>query len=133
MDTWQFVILVVIVNSAIWSYFDASRQRDTFQIGVGPGGQPPHTWASAILVLWPVFMALYLRARSMAQLAEPRSGPPPRFKAGGFNLSAPDGATSFAPETSWSFEAGAKSRTSWLVSIAGEVVLTPVRPGKGEG
>ena len=88
METWHFVVLVLVVNSAIWSYFDASRQRDAFKIGVGPGGHPPHAWASWIFLLIPVGLPLYLRARAAAQLAEPRIGPPPRFKTTGFNFYA---------------------------------------------
>ena len=32
------------------------------------------------------------------------------FKAGGFNLDAPEGLVSYSPETSWTFEAGLKTR-----------------------
>ncbi|MEM1178769.1 MAG: hypothetical protein AAGM22_10530, partial [Acidobacteriota bacterium] len=86
METWHFLVMVIVVNSAIWTFFDASRQRDAFHIGVGPSGRPPHLWASWVLLLMPVGFTLYLQARGTAQLAEPRPGPPPRFTTSGFNF-----------------------------------------------
>ncbi|MEO1370601.1 MAG: hypothetical protein AAFX50_25745, partial [Acidobacteriota bacterium] len=80
------MVMLIVVNSAIWTYFDASRHRDAFHVGVGPDGRPPHTWASWVLLFIPVGLPLYVRARGAARLTEPRPGPPPRFKAGGFNF-----------------------------------------------
>ncbi|MEM8996449.1 MAG: hypothetical protein AAGF23_16805, partial [Acidobacteriota bacterium] len=86
METWHFLVMLMVVNSAIWTYFDASRHRDEFHVGVGPDGRPPHTWASWVLLFMPAGLPLYVRARNAARLTEPRPGPPPLFKAGGFNF-----------------------------------------------
>ena len=84
METWHFLILLVIVNSAIWVYFAASRARDEFHIGIGPDGTPPHTWAAWVFLLWPVMLPKFIDARQKAGLAERREGPPPRFTTGSY-------------------------------------------------
>ncbi|MEM8930028.1 MAG: hypothetical protein AAGE94_02570 [Acidobacteriota bacterium] len=88
MAFWQFALLLLIVNSAIWTHFDAAKLRDNFQLGSGPRGLPPHRWSAMVFLFWPVAFPLYLRERQQASLAEPRSGPPPRFVIGGLDAFA---------------------------------------------
>ena len=79
MSFWFFLCLLIVVNSAIWVYFDASRLRDSRHTGIGPHGTPPQTWAAMTFLAWPVAFPYYLSKRVSSLNLEERSGPPPRF------------------------------------------------------
>lgn len=79
MSFWFFLCLLIVVNSAIWVYFDASRLRDSRHTGIGPHGTPPQTWAAMTFLAWPIVFPYYLSKRPLSLDLEERSGPPPRF------------------------------------------------------
>ena len=88
MSTWFFLCLLVVVNSAIWVFFDASRLRDSRHAGVGPLGTPPQTWAAMVFLVWPIAFPYYLSKRPLSEDLEERSGPPPRFVTEGLTAFA---------------------------------------------
>ena len=84
----MFLCLLIIANSAVWVYFDASRLRDSHHTGVGPLGVPPQTWAAMTFLLWPLAFPYYLSKRQEVELLEERPGPPPRFVTEGLTALA---------------------------------------------
>src|SRR4051812_6357370 len=65
-----WIVLGVIASSA-WVYFDAKRYDWTNDSPRSPGG-----WAGAVLLLWIVFFPLYLSHRRGAPLAGSREWEP---------------------------------------------------------
>jgi hypothetical protein len=61
------VILLVVVATDAWVYFDAARQRDAGEpVTLVVGGlriQTPEAWLVACLVLWIIAFPLYLTGR----------------------------------------------------------------------
>jgi hypothetical protein len=85
MAIWQILLAAAVIYGAIWSYFEASRLRDQFHIGAGPGGLAPQAWAALICLGAPIAFPLFLTSRDRASLQEPRAGAPPVFTQRGFS------------------------------------------------
>ena len=65
------VILLVVVASDVWVYFDAARQRDAGEPVVLVVGsirvETPEAWFIACLVLWVIALPLYFTGRRRAK------------------------------------------------------------------
>lgn len=87
METLGIALAAIVIYLAIWTYFDACRQRDSLQIGVGPRNLAPEAWSALTFFFSVVALPLYLKAREEAELqASPRSGAPPVFESRGLNV-----------------------------------------------
>ena len=87
METLGLVLAAIVIYLAIWTYFDACRQRDSLHLGIGPRNLAPEAWSALAFFFSVVAVPLYLKAREEAQLqANPRNGAPPVFESRGLNV-----------------------------------------------
>lgn len=87
METLGIVLAAIVIYLAIWTYFDACRQRDSLHIGIGPRNLAPEAWSALAFFFSVVALPIYLKAREEAELqANPRSGAPPIFESRGLNV-----------------------------------------------
>lgn len=86
MTLWQTLLLIAVVNTAIWVLFDASKVRDEHHVGLGPRGMPPRLWFTLVMLFLPAGLPVYLKARSLATLEPQRTGVPPKFSTGGLSV-----------------------------------------------
>jgi len=101
METLGLVLAAMMALSAIWIYFDASRQRDAFQVGLGPKGLAPNAWAGLAFFFFPITLPLYFKASEEAQQQSRRSGAPPVFESRGFNVYGIFGMVLFLAGCGW--------------------------------
>ena len=102
METLWIVLAAVVTYLTLWTYFDACRQRDAYQTGLGPRGLPPNTWAALVFFFAPIAAPLYLKAKdALAYESSPRNGAPPVFESRGLNVYGWLGLSCFLGATGW--------------------------------
>lgn len=102
METLWIVLAAVVTYLTLWTYFDACRQRDAYQTGLGPRGLPPNTWAALVFFFAPIAAPLYLKAKdALPYESSPRNGAPPVFESRGLNVYGWLGLLCFLGATGW--------------------------------
>jgi hypothetical protein len=102
METLWILLAAIVSYLTLWTYFDACRQRDAYQTGLGPRGLPPNAWAALVFFFAPIAVPLYLKAKdALAFESSPRTGAPPVFESRGLNLYGWLGLPCFLGAAGW--------------------------------
>lgn len=61
-----FIMMLVVIGTAVWAGIDANSIKAQKNLPVGPGGNSPIAWALFVGLLWIIGFPFYLIKRSQA-------------------------------------------------------------------